>query len=70
MRWLICALFTHCIQADAVVISVQLLQVNVDGAVVQEQSSASRHRSQTAEREEEEAGGWRSLHRFARLGRD
>lgn len=37
--------------------SVQLLQVNVDGAAVQQQSSAPRQLSQTAEREEEEADG-------------
>lgn len=48
---------THCIHTDAGVIALQLLQVNVDGAAVQEQSSAPRQLSQTAEHEEEEADG-------------
>lgn len=54
---------THCAQADAGVMSVQLLQVNIDGAAGQEQSSALRRLAQAAEHEEEEAGGGQGLHR-------
>lgn len=50
-------LLTHSIQTDAVVIFAQLLQVNVDGAAVEEQRLAPRRRRQTAEQEEEEAEG-------------
>lgn len=50
-------LLTHGIQTDAVVIFAQLLQVNVDGAAVEDQRSAPRRLRQTAEQEEEEAEG-------------
>lgn len=54
---------THGVQTDAVVIFAQLLQVNVDGAAVEEQRLAPGRRRQTAEQEEEEAEGGQSLHR-------
>lgn len=55
-------LLTHGTQTDAVVMFAQLLQVNVDGAAVEEQRSAPRRLRQTAEQEEEEAEGRQSLH--------